>query len=295
MNNARWKFRVDDGAGAVVDQDGHEVTSLNVRVGDYLIPAFFEATVAREDVSDWPLITLYLEMQGSTPVLRELTIGSRGVIELINFDESSNTYRARNTRDPWQANPSRHDPATPVRAVTGSLMREVPISKLARYAMLGVAWRLDEQRGSSERVVPNELRDDEGFYLIGPGETERQIGYEWATAFGEGAESYPYAWKWDNLWTDYMHELEKEAQKTRPPERRNRITNDHLERVAEIYRQAIDAGRPPKKAVSTEFTVSQATAGRYIMQARKQGHLGPTLPGKKGEATPPGQADPAQP
>jgi hypothetical protein len=286
MKNTRWKFRIDDGAGVVVDHDGNPVASLQVRIGDYLIPAAFEATAAREDASDWPLITIYVEMQGSDPVIRELTLGSRPVIEVTLSGESPGSHRVRDPRDPGQKNPRQEDSQSRVRAVTGSLMREVPIAKLARYAMLGAAWRLDEESGSSERVVPDELRDDEGFYLIGPGETELQIGYEYAMALGDSAESSPYAWEWENLWTDYMHELEKETQKARPPERRNRITTDHLARVAEVYRGAIDDGRPPKKAVSTEFMVSQATAGRYIMQARKQGHLGTTLPGKKGEATP---------
>jgi hypothetical protein len=282
MSDGRWRFRVDDGAGAVVDRDGHPVTSLNVEVGDYWIPAFFEVTVTREDV-DWPLITLYIEMQGRQPVIRELTIGSRGVIELMNFDKSAATYRARNTRDPWQESARQDDPPATTHAVTGSLIRQIPISKLARYAMLGVAWRLDKHRGTSERVVPHELRDEEGFYVIGPGETELQIGYEYARVVGEGAESNPYAWDWDDLWTDYMQELDREAQEARPPERRNRVTDNLLASVAEVYRQAINDGLPPKRSVATAFTVSQPTAGRYIMQARQRGHLGKTHPGKKGE------------
>jgi len=62
-------------------------------------------------------------------------------------------------------------------------------------------------------------------------------------------------------------------------------TDDHYRRVAEIYRTALHSKDHPTKAVAVGFTVTPSTAGRYVMEARRRGFLGPTEPGKAGERT----------
>jgi hypothetical protein len=71
------------------------------------------------------------------------------------------------------------------------------------------------------------------------------------------------------------------------PNRRGRVDDEKLTRVAAVYREADKAGTPPKQAVAACENVSIPTAGRYIMIARKRGFLGPAKgPGRKGEQAP---------
>ena len=171
------------------------------------------------------------------------------------------------------AAPGQSDGHRSKRPVTASLLRELPLARLAKHAMLGVAWRLGETKG--EEVVPWELRDDAGFYRIGPDEVPDD--------FGLYLIDIP---AWDELWTDAMRALASEVDRRRTSvQRRNRITDELLERVAAVYRRAIDDGKPPKQAVALAESVSKATAGRYVMKARERGFLGATSPGKKGEVT----------
>jgi hypothetical protein len=72
---------------------------------------------------------------------------------------------------------------------------------------------------------------------------------------------------------------------SRKPKRGPNIEQDQrLDRVAEIYRAALASGAWPTQAVAEGLHVSRSHAGRLVMMARRRGKLGPTLPGKKGEA-----------
>jgi hypothetical protein len=55
-----------------------------------------------------------------------------------------------------------------------------------------------------------------------------------------------------------------------------------LARVAEIYRAALSARRPPVKAVAEELPCSRSTAGRLVGLARKAGLLSETTQGRPG-------------
>src|SRR5207249_4557258 len=67
------------------------------------------------------------------------------------------------------------------------------------------------------------------------------------------------------------------------PTARNRVTDEHLGKVAAVYRRAINDAIPPKQPVGDELHASTSTAGRWISLARRRVILGPTLPGKNGE------------
>jgi hypothetical protein len=65
---------------------------------------------------------------------------------------------------------------------------------------------------------------------------------------------------------------------SRKPKRRT-ITERLLTDVARLYRDNIDG--KPWSVIARHYNVSEATAGRYVVLARKAGHLPPTESGKK--------------
>ena len=69
-------------------------------------------------------------------------------------------------------------------------------------------------------------------------------------------------------------------------QRRKRMTDSHLAKVAEVYRVAWQDGSPPTKAVAAKFSVSHSTAARWVGAARKAGHLGPADSSRGGERPP---------
>jgi hypothetical protein len=59
------------------------------------------------------------------------------------------------------------------------------------------------------------------------------------------------------------------------------LTDDELERVARIYRNAVEVtGLPPVEAVADAFSLSKSAAAKRVMAARKAGHLPPTTRGQ---------------
>ena len=56
-----------------------------------------------------------------------------------------------------------------------------------------------------------------------------------------------------------------------------------LERVAEIYRGALATGNPPTQAVAENLPCSRSYAGYLVRQARAEGYLGATSPGRAAE------------
>lgn len=61
------------------------------------------------------------------------------------------------------------------------------------------------------------------------------------------------------------------------------MSRPELERIAEIYREALRSGLPPTATVAERQQVARSTAGRWIAAARKAGILGPAIPRKAGE------------
>jgi len=59
-----------------------------------------------------------------------------------------------------------------------------------------------------------------------------------------------------------------------------RITDEHLEHVAEVYTRAARAGRPPTEAVWKILGGGRSTAERWVMSARAKGFLPVTSQGK---------------
>jgi hypothetical protein len=59
-----------------------------------------------------------------------------------------------------------------------------------------------------------------------------------------------------------------------------RVDDDFLEKVASIYRRALDQGEAPTEAVKTVLHGSRSSAGRWVEQARRRGFLPPTTAGR---------------
>jgi hypothetical protein len=252
-------------------------------VGDFIVPLQFEATVIRTDRSadtpahasarNWPPLTMVIAMQGARPVIRQLAIGEPPEQPFVLTSEDRERLSDEELEDLFRLGPD-EGPGRAQPAITASLLRELPLARLAKYAMLGVAFRRGEEP-VAEPVLPRDFRDNTGFYRIGPGEVDDEDQY--GVYFG-GIEP-----AWEELWSEQMEALAARADNAATASRRNRITDDLLDEVAHVYRQAITDRRPPKKAIQQAWHVSEATAGRYIMRARERGYLGKTVRGKKGE------------
>ncbi|MHB8468890.1 MAG: hypothetical protein ACYDCH_03930 [Gaiellaceae bacterium] len=67
------------------------------------------------------------------------------------------------------------------------------------------------------------------------------------------------------------------------PRRGKRVTDEKLEEVARYYREALGSGQPPTQYVQRKMQIAYSTAGRYVMETRRRGFLGPTRPGQPGE------------
>jgi hypothetical protein len=241
-------------------------------VGELAVPRLFEATAIREDEDDWPswsaspTVSLELQMLGQQPLITALRITPHD-----SFDRASASEQRR-------------------QAITSALLRELPLGRLVRQAMLGVAVRVTPEGELGDWVVPPQAKDAEGFWYIDALDSFATPSNE------EASKARPYLrrdefplqfktppWQQD---TEQLSAALHQAISSRKP-RRNRITTEHLVQVAKVYRRAIDDGVPPKQAVSIEFHASESTAGRWISLARQRGILGPTLPGKKGELSDP--------
>lgn len=66
--------------------------------------------------------------------------------------------------------------------------------------------------------------------------------------------------------------------------RGKRLPDAHLKRVADVYREALAKREPPTATVAKTMHTARSNAGRWVMEARRRGFLGPAagagLPGE---------------
>jgi hypothetical protein len=124
---------------------------------------------------------------------------------------------------------------------------------------------------------------------------------ELADVFARTKETYGNEW-WIPATKAWQRQLGGEAaansaRATDMPlsRKRNRITREHLEEVAKVYRRADAAGAPPTRAVEQAFSTSHSTAAKWVAHARKQGILGPPPGSRGGEVNNPAAAVAARP
>jgi hypothetical protein len=65
----------------------------------------------------------------------------------------------------------------------------------------------------------------------------------------------------------------------RLPRARRVMTDEFLQKVAQVYRENIDG--KPTKAVGEVFSVQPRMASKYVDRARQKGYLSKTVRGKK--------------
>ncbi len=91
--------------------------------------------------------------------------------------------------------------------------------------MLGVAWRVGEGQ-SGERVVGHGLRDDSGFYEIGPDVvTEHYLGHYriGRDEIDANASVYSIDYEWEDPWDARMQALAIAVDRQVPPARRTAL------------------------------------------------------------------------
>ena len=70
------------------------------------------------------------------------------------------------------------------------------------------------------------------------------------------------------------------------PSRGRRLTDEWLASVAAMYRDGLESGQNPTNHVAAVLHAARPTAGRWVMEARRRGLLGPATPGRPGEKGP---------
>ena len=73
------------------------------------------------------------------------------------------------------------------------------------------------------------------------------------------------------------------TQDARRPRQGSPLSDDHLLRVAELYRAALKRGDPPTQTIADELHAARSTAARWVAKARERQFLGASLPGQAGE------------
>lgn len=77
--------------------------------------------------------------------------------------------------------------------------------------------------------------------------------------------------------------FERVYQASRRPQRGVPLSDEHLQGVANVYRKALEAHKPPTKEVMLQCHTSRSNAARWVAEARKRHFLGPTTERHGGE------------
>lgn len=78
---------------------------------------------------------------------------------------------------------------------------------------------------------------------------------------------------------------EQYAKGGRRPRQGSPLTDEHLRRVADLYRAALERGDAPTQTIAHEMHAARSTAARWVAMARERGLLGPAKRGQAGEAS----------
>jgi hypothetical protein len=96
--------------------------------------------------------------------------------------------------------------------------------------------------------------------------------------------------RWPQAWRDALAEWRQRVQPELDAVERGRrggrdLGDDHYRHVAQVYAQAVQAGRPPTVAVAEQFQVEKSSAAKKVARARERGFLPPTTRGRIGRLT----------
>lgn len=112
------------------------------------------------------------------------------------------------------------------------------------------------------------------------------IGKHLAVMRREFAESHAITaqWRRDAGEDAAAGESDDLASRWGAPQQGIRLSDEHLEKVAEAYRVALRDGEGIYEALRDEFGISTSTASKRVMAARRKGLLRPALQSRAGEA-----------
>jgi len=111
---------------------------------------------------------------------------------------------------------------------------------------------------------------------LGVGNLVRDVAREIAVSpTGEHFNGVPIAGRVVN--PDERAELDAAIQQRRQGAR---VPDAFLEKVAAIYRRALEQGEPPTETVRKVMPGSRSSAGRWVEEARRRGYLPPTTSGR---------------
>jgi hypothetical protein len=170
---------------------------------------------------------------------------------------------------------SQHDPPT-MRLITRRPIEGDRLTVTGKLAATGHGVRIVvEYRADMYRVVSVTVDAPEDAEV-----TSAMLGI----AVKEAAtEALAGAWSMFSATSDdmTMSDAQKASQEHRGDflrkQRRRTLDDAHIKRVAEVHRAAAEAGTgSPVRAIQQEFYVSDATAERWVREARKRGFLPPS-------------------
>jgi len=81
-------------------------------------------------------------------------------------------------------------------------------------------------------------------------------------------------------WEERVVDIDASLDDLERGERRWRITDEHLEEVAAVYRDALAHGFSTAKAIAERWSTTEENARRWVVRARQRGFLPPTEPRK---------------
>jgi hypothetical protein len=162
-------------------------------------------------------------------------------------------------------------------ALTGKLLREIPLARLMAQIVEAVAYE--------ERAEPREAVDVLHELPLEPDESGMVTAWYPAHTREGGLDEVADALA---------------GSRSRQPRRGMRLPDEHLEEVARVYREAHQRGAPPTGAVydrwrKGKIKISRSTAGRWVAEARRRGIMGEALgtrPGERGYLV--GEGNPGQ-
>ncbi len=122
-----------------------------------------------------------------------------------------------------------------------------------------------------------------------PGPDLGLLASHFATSWGR-SDKHWVADSWRAQYPDSGVERPKRPRSVRrptPPPREplttpHRLDDDFLKRVADAYRDVVASGRWPAPVLAAEANVTKSTVRRWVLEARKRGHLPPGKQGKVG-------------
>lgn len=233
-----------------------------VKVGDAIVPSRFILEVQPEGAEDVAIAVQYEVIDG---VLANTTLVTEGIDAL----QAADVLRKGMPLEAWG------------RYAITQLSTQMLLTQLIRQSDVPTLARLLKRPEEEAAAFADAVRSDwGGSLLIGlPGEEPVSVMDDSPLAEALAATRA----RFDTQGPASIVTTPSTPVRGKP--RRNSVTKQHLHEVATVYREAVEAGKPPTKEVAERFAASHSTAARWVGMARTEGYLGAAKRGRSGEGT----------